>query len=250
MRSITRGLFVLLVGIFLCNIVYAQQQDLGTFKENEDAFLIQICSNCTFVNITTITLGDKSNVTFNVAMNKDGTFYSFVLDSNYTSSIGTYIVNGVHDLDGIHDIFNYRFKVTPLGLDQTTSQGIGSFGFLILMFSLMVVFGFIGFKLLKTNWWILGIFLIFFSSILLVYDTYLGFEYHTLFTGLSNNGMPETLFWILLAVIVVGFLAGVALLTLKWREVLRYVKKEVKRKEEKDEDFEDWDVDQWNPKKK
>ena len=111
----------------------------------------------------------------------------------------------------------------------------------------MFVFGYIGFKFFTTeNWWIMGIMFEFIALIFLVYNTWLGYQYHKYVTGLPTSNIPETLFWILLFVLVSGSLTCVALLFRHWRKIIKYIKKEIKRKEQDDSDLEDWDVDRWS----
>jgi hypothetical protein len=238
-----------LVGLFFILIVSmggvsAEQGTLGCFKQDYPANLIQTCDDCGFNNITTILLGDKTLIVINEPMQKDssGKFYNYTLNSTY--SLGTYQINGVGN-DSSGSNWNFDIQVTPNGLCQSTSQGIGSMIYLVLMVILMFVFGFLGFRLAKTqNLWIFGIFFMFLSLLFLVYNTWLGYEYHRLFTGLQDSSIPETIFYIFLMLLVLGFLISLALLFLRWKEVFRYIKREIKRKESSKEE-EDWDMDEW-----
>lgn len=190
----------------------------------------------------------KENLEFNISHTENdcqNCFGLHILGGNF-SEVGSYSYLIRCSNVGIGGVASVGFEVTPLGLSQTTSQGIGSAIYLILMIVLMFVFGFIGSKMLKTeNWWILGIFLMFLSSLFLVYNTWLGYEYHRLFTGLADSGMPETIFWIFLALISAGILASVILLFRHWKKVIRYLKKEMKRKDSEDTGLEDWDFEDW-----
>ena len=224
----------------------AQDQSPGTYRLNENAFLIQSCDNCTSVNISGVILGDKTNITLNAIMAEDNGFFWYTLNSTYVTYPGEYIASGIADPNGILTRWSYRFTVSQLAINQSTSQAIGSAIYLVLMVVLMFGVGFVGFKLAKSDtWWILGIFFMFFAWLLLVYNTFLGYQYHSIFTGLPDSGTPEIIFYILVLILVLGLLACTALLFLRWREVLKYMKKEIKRKEPNDEDLEDWDVDQW-----
>lgn len=245
-RSINKLFVFIFVGLVLANYVSAEQQGLGGTPQYQCVAIKQSFGNSTWQNISAITLPDKLTIlVLNTNMQSlgQGLFnYTFC----NTSIIGQYIVDGIGDVDGEKQSWTYDFFVSPLGQIQTTSQGIGSLGFLFLMVSLMLIFGFIGFRLFKNDtWWILGIFFTFLSILLLVYNTYLGFEYNRLFTGSQNSGVPEVIFYILLAVIVSGTLASIGLLFLQWKKVLKYIKKEVRRKEVDDQTTEDWDVDTW-----
>src|SRR3990167_3011946 len=163
----------LLIGIILISLVSGQQSP-GDYRLNQPALLYQTCSNCTYVNITNVILGDKTNLTFvNQSMNRQGTYYWYILNASYINYPGTYIISGNANPDGQLTVWNYEFKVSQLAINQSTSQAIGSAIFLILMILLMFTFGSIGVKLSKSNnWWIFGIFFMFFASLLLVYNTF------------------------------------------------------------------------------
>lgn len=246
------------IGVAICLVIFlslfsvsAQQQTLGSFTQNQCVNILQTCTNCTFVNITSIELAQPISYQFEgeLSMQQNGKRYNYTFCN--TSTIGEYYYWTYGDPDGVlSDPVGVNFFVSPVGLQQTTSQSIGSLAFLILMIVLMFVFGFIGFKLFKNNtWWVLGLFLTFFASLLLIYNTYLGYQYHRLFTGLPDSGVPETIFWILFAVILIGFFTSVALLFLNWKKVFRYIKREIKRKDPDDASVEDWDYDTWGGEK-
>lgn len=260
--NIKYNLFLLSLFIILSlNFVNAQEdndnlQSPGDYRLNEDAHLFQTCDNCTFVNITRIVLANKTELNVLITMTKNATDYNFTLPARYLSFPGTYILRGNADDNGLIQSWSYSFPVNALAISQTTSQAIGSMIFLFLMCFLMFSFAAIGLRLFKSeNWWVLGLFFVFFSTLLLIYNTWLGYQYHRLFTGLPDSAVPERIFWILLMIIVSGLLVSIALLFRHWRKVIRYVKKEMKRKEPSDEMLEDWDVDRWggetwNPRQK
>ena len=138
------------------------------------------------------------------------------------------------------------FKVTKTGNEQTTAQGLGSSIFIILFIALTCLFGYIGFKLITSPYlWVLGIFFLFLSVLLIVYDTYLGYEYHLLLTGMPNSDTPQIIFYIFMILLLAGILTSLALLFLNWKKVFRYIKREIKRKEESYDDVEDWDYEGW-----
>jgi hypothetical protein len=128
------------------------------------------------------------------------------------------------------------YKINPTGVDQTTSQGIGSLSYLLIMFGLTVLIGYLGFRLSENKTlWVLGLFFIFLSLLFVVYDVYLGYEYHRNFTGMASSGIPETIFWIFMFLLIGGLIISVGLLFLRWKELARYIKKELKTKDKDDE---------------
>ncbi len=150
-RIISLVLFVLL----LINVVGAQTQTLG----GEDGFfpdtninLIQTCSNCTFVNITTIvftpTGGVKSEgeiIRINFEMQKDGTFYNYTLLKGNTTREGEYIVNWISD--GPTVAGNYNFFVRGNAAKLTTGESFLYFIFLLVSFCGSIFFLYFGFIL-------------------------------------------------------------------------------------------------------
>jgi len=233
---------IIIFGMFMISMVSAMES-LGTFKQGEEIRISQVCNDATYITISSITYPNSTTSidNFNMTYFGSGEFY---YDFDSSSELGKYDVRGISD--GCENTFATYFDITPLGISQTTSQGIGSFGYLILMITLMFVFGYISFKFFNTeNWWIMGIFFGFMSLIFLVYNSWLGYSYHKAVTGLPTSNMPETFFYMLLILLIVGSLTCLALLFRHWRKIFKYMKKEIKRKEPNDSDFEDWDVDNW-----
>jgi hypothetical protein len=241
-----KSIFIILIGLFLISFVSADCS-LPSSKIGDTIQLTQTCSNCTYVNITKIVYPNQSIALLGeYSMDANGTNYNY---SYIPNTLGNYYYTTKGDLNGIVTVQTCSFGVTPNGLSQSTSQGIGSAIFLILMIILMFVFGFLGFKLFKTeNLWVLGIFFMFLSGMFLVYNTWLGYEYHRLFTGLTDSSIPETIYYIFLLILVLGSLTSVALLILHWKKIFKYIKQEIKRKEGDDKDTEDWDMDSWGGK--
>lgn len=124
----------MLLGVFLISLVSSSP---GTYKQDSDINLIQICDNCTFVNITSVLFPNGSVAVSNVEMTKDGTYYNFTLDSNFTNTIGEYTVTGLGDLDGDNTIWTYNFIITTTGFLLTESISMIYF---ILMFGVFGVF--------------------------------------------------------------------------------------------------------------
>ena len=108
--------------------------NIGNFKQNQKVNLIQTCSNCSFNNLTTIKLPDGSLISINGLMTKDGTFYNYSFSN--TTQLGTYIVNGLGDENGVNSVWAYSFNVTSAGSGVSGLPflifGILIFGFLIL----------------------------------------------------------------------------------------------------------------------
>lgn len=234
----------LFIFVFLLLVGSVSAEFLGDdYPINEDYRVYLTCDECISCNMTRFNFGSEELLN-RTALLSDGTYWETIINSGNLSKIGSYewcyeCTNGLLIETGC----NY-FKTTSLGISQSTAQSISSAIFLLLMIFLTVFFAFIGYFLLKTkNLWILGIFIMFLSLILIVYDTWLGYQYHKIFTGLSDSKSPEIIFYSLLLLLVFGGLSSIALLATKWREIFKYIKKEMRRKEEDDSIHEDWDID-------
>ena len=116
--------------ILLLPLIQAEVQTLGTFKQGECVTLIQTCSNCTYVYISSVIYPNSTNALGLTAMSNSGIEYTY--DFCSTNVTGNYITNGYGDVDGTDTVFAYNFKVTPNGEDATIGQGI-LYGFLLLI---------------------------------------------------------------------------------------------------------------------
>jgi len=220
----------------------------GTFKQGDCMNISQTCASCSYVNLSSVSSQNNSDLVNNVEMVflGNGEWRYEFCDTDF---IGRYDVKGQGDKDGVDSSFASYFEVTPNGVTQTQANAMGSLGFLILMIVLMISFGIVGIKLLKTEkFWILGIFLVFLAVLLMIYNTWLGYEYHHLLTGLPDSAVPETIFYIFLMILVAGLFGAIILLILNWKKLFKYFKQQVKKKDKEDSDVEDWDFDTWGGK--
>jgi hypothetical protein len=165
--------------------------------------------------------------------------------SNFLTT-GTYAY-GVSCTDGnLGGAKSSYFEVNRLGKQITVGNSLSSLSFLIIMIVMMVSFGILGSKLLSNEYfWILGIFFLFLSFLFLIYNTWLGYQYHLLLTGLPESSVPEIIFYALMTLITAGILTSLGLLFLHWKKLFKYIKNEIKKPEDNYEDIEDWEVDEW-----
>jgi hypothetical protein len=111
------------VFLFLLTFVNAQVQTDSPVRTDTCADIIQLCSNCTYVNISILQQPDKSKITINSEMQDLGqNFYNYTFCNN--SINGEVIVNGVADPNGVETVWNYNYFVNPLGKILTNSQAI------------------------------------------------------------------------------------------------------------------------------
>lgn len=110
---------------------------LGTFKQNECINLKQVCADCTFVNISSVTLSSlpssSAQLLDQVQMIKNGVEFNYTFCN--TTNVGIYNVNGFGDPRGTNEIFVYDFEVTPSGFTRINSgEGI------IIFIGLFIIF--------------------------------------------------------------------------------------------------------------
>jgi hypothetical protein len=245
-------LFLALFLAINCANVLADD-DLQVFKYGEGNTIVVLCQNAA------TGLQCSANATGNLTVYyPNGTLWIGVVpmtnrldqfvynvSASQTLIIGDYFGSASIADGAVGDIVPVHIKITPSGFIQSNSQALGSFSFLILMIVLTFIFAFGGSRLLNNKTlWVLGIFMLFISVLFVIYDVWLGYEYHRNFTGLADSRIPETIFYIFLYTFVLGLLVSVALLFLRWRELARYIKREIRiKKETRDELDELWDYD-------
>lgn len=104
---------VVLVYLVLPTNVSAEIQSLPPQKVGTCVNIAQTCSNCTYVNIDSVTYPNLTKTYLNTAMSNEGYGYSYSFCDTWT--LGDYIVATCGDVDGIVTCINYDFPVTPTG---------------------------------------------------------------------------------------------------------------------------------------
>lgn len=239
-----KGLILLLIATFLLAIfsfmVSADTINIGDYfitAEQNSCFNIPFgCDNCTFVNLT-VAYPNGSIIISNAEMTStDGFHYNYSFCN--TSKLGKYWATYHYDEDGIYLYTDLSwFEITKTGYKQTESESIGSLSFLALIVALTFVFGLIGFKFLESDlFWVLGIFFIFLSLILVVYDFWLGVVYHQLYIGnVYESTIPQILFYIFFIAVVIGVIVAGLLLFKRIPSYIRQVFPFLKREDGWDE---------------
>jgi len=134
-------LFLLFFLSIFISFASATIETLGTFKEDSCVELSQICANCTYNNVSSVTYPNSSLALSNVAMTKDNTYYGYTFCNANVS--GEYIVTGFGDPEDDKTIWTYNFFVTPNGeasSTATTTAYVGS-AFLLLIFLIFSIIG-------------------------------------------------------------------------------------------------------------
>jgi len=113
-------LFILIIlPLFFLPMINGEIESLGIFQQHSCIELLQSCSNCTYINISSVIYPNSSQALGQVAMTKIGTKYNYT-SCEVSSETGTYIVNGFGDVDGIITVFAYDYEVTPTGKIQSS----------------------------------------------------------------------------------------------------------------------------------
>lgn len=139
-RKEARNIFIfLLLGIFLISLVGAST--LGTIKQEDCIDLYQSCSDCTYVNLTTIKYPNATIDMINVAMTKSNTDYNYTFC--LTNTTGEYFYTTKGDKGGVVSLEVISFEVTPTGFVPNIARGIIGIGLLLLLV-LFFLFSLIG----------------------------------------------------------------------------------------------------------
>jgi hypothetical protein len=104
-------LLTLILGMFLLSFVSALET-LGTFKQGEEIRISQVCSDATYINISSIAYPNSSVAVSNIEMTSAGSG-EFYYDFSLTENTGEYQVRGISD--GCEGTFATSFEVTLSG---------------------------------------------------------------------------------------------------------------------------------------
>lgn len=146
-----RMMVLVLVALMAIQYVEATIETLGTFRQGNPVDLIQVCGNCSYVNITSIKVPNSTTILTNVIMTKDGSRFNYTFYDSW--QLGRYIVSGIGDDDGIPTVFSYDFYINPTGEEQNSILdnplslimiGLGIVLILLGVYQGNAYFGFIG----------------------------------------------------------------------------------------------------------
>jgi len=132
MVKINQLIFGIIFLMAIMPIASATISDFGYHQENTNITLYQVCTNCTYINMTLISPSSAILVS-DVAMIADAYQYTYVVDGNNLSEIGQYKVHGLGDDGGTETFWSYTFDVTKTGYNSANTD------FMILIFALFGV---------------------------------------------------------------------------------------------------------------
>ena len=131
-------LMILMIGMFFISLTSAY--DLGTVKQNTCIDLYQWCDDCTYVNVTSVQLANKTITYHNVAMVKNGYDYTYNYCNN--SLLGDYFYTVCGDTSATNKCETFSYGVTLNG--NPPADGITTI-FFIVVFIAIFLFGLIYF---------------------------------------------------------------------------------------------------------
>ena len=151
----------LLLLILLLSIIPSTlaMSSIGTFQQDNNIQLIQICDNCTSVNLTTIKLPNSSIADINVIMSESNFTYNYTFTR--TDLIGNYFYTTCGNPDAIPTCESVSFEITTTGDKVSLSNIVLVIVFLVLA----LMFLYLGSLFEKDKWMVKTAFFI--TSLLL-----------------------------------------------------------------------------------
>lgn len=128
---------LIIIGLFLISLAGAES--IGTYKQSSCVSLPQTCGTCTYNNISSVMKPDSTLALSEVAMEKAGTNYNYTFCN--TTDLGSYLVNGYGDEDGITSVWIYSFEINSTG--EQSSQFVGYYFIILIIFVGILIFGYI-----------------------------------------------------------------------------------------------------------
>lgn len=222
-----------MIVIIIVNIVIVSstQQSLGTYKQGDCVNLIQTCGGCTYNNITSIMSPNSTTLLGLTSMVKNGVEFTYSFcDTNIS---GTYIVNGVGDLDGITTVWVYDFFITDSGTTANTQTAVVYIGllFILLVFLILSIYSFVKFDNLLNRVGMIGL-----SYLILIAITFVG--WNTASEFLRNSPFIVEMLRILFIILMVGAFP-LLLGAFAWYFIMLFKIKEIERLMDKGFSFEE-----------
>jgi len=233
MKTINKLLICMIFLMAVLPMVSAESsaESLGVFKNGDCVNLIQICSDCTYVNITSVIYPNSTVALSDTVMSQSGTyFYHSFCDTDLN---GIYIVTGIGDQTGVVEVWNYDFTITPNGEDASIGKAVFYIGLLtvLLFFLVLIVLSFANFDNLLNRVGMIGL-----GYLLLISITFIGWNMAGDFLTSSPFlvEMLRILFWILIVglfPLVIGGFAWYLIMLFKIKEIERLMDRGIDRDE-------------------
>ena len=129
------NIIIMLLLITIISFASATATDIGTKKSNDCIDLVQICADCNYVNFTSYTYPNGTRTVWEVEGVQNGPSFTYY-NCSLTNQLGTWIIDGHGDLEGVDTVFTYTYDVTPTG--NPTPEGMPMFqmGVIIIIFGI------------------------------------------------------------------------------------------------------------------
>lgn len=117
----SKGLMFFIIGFMLITGgVFTSAMDcdgtmLGTFKQNTNINLRQICDTCSYVTLSSVTYPNSTTLTINTNMSKVGIDYNYSFN---VATLGSHYYSVFGDKDGTIATETFCFEVTPTWDDR------------------------------------------------------------------------------------------------------------------------------------
>ena len=191
-----RLLFIMTIMLCL-TIVSGAEGELGIYKAGECIDLVQLCSTCTYNNLTSVIIkddkGNNTRIEIWENMEKRGVEFNYTYCN--TNQTGTYNINGHGDIQGTDTVWAYKLKITPSGEEPDSAK---STIYISMFFGLLIFFAISLIGLFKTEDYKGKFALYWVTHLLFVAITFTGWTMSAEF--LTNvvfmAGMFRILFWI------------------------------------------------------
>lgn len=124
--------------LLVCLISCVSASSLGIFQKDSCVNLLQICDNCTYVNLTSVMYPNSTFVLKGqYAMTKTGEIYNYTFCN--TTAQGTYIYTSCGDDDGVSTCSSVSFEVTYNGTELNTQKSILYLGLIVILIFLFLI---------------------------------------------------------------------------------------------------------------
>lgn len=215
-------LFILLISIAGAS----QDAYLPPLQKATCATLSQTCSNCTFVNVTTVKFPNQSIQVLNRAMTQSGAnYYNYTFcNTNYN---GELLYTTLQNPDGNLDSQTTHIPITPNGELPTVAKAIFYIGLLTLLvfFTCLIFWAHMQDQShLAKFWWFSFMWIPFWAILFIGWSMARDF--------LTSQGVIEAVLyygWIVIGIIYPFYILGLVIYTFYWIYEQREVQKLVKR---------------------
>ncbi len=141
-------LLIIIMSIFLVSFISAIS--IGPVKSGDSIELTQLCSNCTYVNLTQVLYPNNTYALLGeFSMTQNGTNFNYTFSD--TNTLGNYIYSTCGDLNQIITCQSVNFEITQTGFTLETSESNLYIVILISTFILFLAFLYPAIKLPYSN---------------------------------------------------------------------------------------------------